>query len=138
MVTHLIFIEHDQHGIIKSSLSAVTAARLLKGDVHGIILGKNINKVALELAHYVDKLHVGEHDGLEYRLAQPYAKVIAHVAKKIAASHIWASATVAGKDMMPRVAIRLNAAMASDIQEVISENTFSRPVWAGDRNISRT
>jgi electron transfer flavoprotein alpha subunit len=52
----------------------------------------------------------------------------------MSATHVWASATVTGKDFMPRVAIRLNAGMASDIQAVISENTFSRLVWAGDLN----
>ncbi|HXW52486.1 MAG TPA: electron transfer flavoprotein subunit alpha/FixB family protein, partial [Myxococcota bacterium] len=134
MATHLIFVEHDQNGIKKSSLSAVTAAKKMGGELHGILLGKNVKALAREFCPYVDKVHFGEHEGLEHRLAQPYAKVMSDVAKQIGASHVWASATVAGKDLMPRVAIRLNAGMASDIQAVISENTFSRPVWAGDLN----
>ncbi len=134
MAKHLIFVEHDQNGIKKSSLSAITAAKKIGGEVHGVLLGKSVNTLAHEFSRYVDKVHFGEHEGLEFRLAQPYARVIADVAKQVLATHIWASATVAGKDLMPRVATRLNAAMASDIQEVISENTFSRPVWAGDLN----
>lgn len=132
MATHLIFVEHDGDGIKKSSLSAVTAARKIGGHIHGIILGKGIKKIADELSHYVDDVQSCEHDGLQHRLAQPFAKVIADVAKLTKASHIWASATVAGKDIMPRVAMRLNAAMASDIDTVVSENSFRRPVWAGD------
>ncbi len=134
MATHLVFVEHDQNGIKKSSLSAISAAKKIGGDIHSVILGKGIKAQAEELSKYVAKVHLGEHDGLQHRLAQPFAKVVADVAKKISASHVWASATVAGKDLMPRVAIRLNAAMASDIQGVVSENTFSRPVWAGDLN----
>lgn len=134
MAIHLIFVEHDDNGIKKSSLSAITAAKKLGGDLHGVILCKQGRAVAEELSHYVDVVHLGEHDGLEYRLAQPYAKVLSDVAKQISATHLWASATVAGKDLMPRVAMRLSAGMASDIQGVISEHTFSRPVWAGDLN----
>lgn len=134
MAIHLIFAEHDQHGLKKASLSALSAAKKIGGDIHGIILGKDAKHAASELAHYVSKVHLGEHDGLEHCLAQPFAKVLSDVAKKISATHIWAAATVAGKDLMPRVAMRLNAAMASDIQAVINDNTFSRPVWAGDLN----
>lgn len=134
MATHLIFVEHDQHGIKKSSLSAISAAKKIPGTVHGVVLGKNTKKFADELAHYVEHVHCGDHEGLEHRLAQPFAKVLTDVAKKVSATHVWASATVAGKDLMPRVAMRLNAGMASDIQEVISDGVFSRPVWAGDLN----
>jgi len=134
MAKHLIFVEHDQHGIRKSSLSAIAAAKKLGGELHALILGKTVKDVASSLRHYVDTVHFGEHDGLQYRLAQPYAKVVADVAKQTASTHVWASATVAGKDLMPRVAMRLNAGMASDIQGVISESTFSRPTWAGDLN----
>lgn len=134
MATHLVFVEHDGQGIKKSSLSAIAAAKKIGGDIHGVILGKSAKKAAEDLSSYVSTVHLGEHDGLEHRLAQPYAKVISDVAKKISATHLWASATVAGKDLMPRVAIRMNAAMASDIAGVISESTFLRPVWAGDLN----
>lgn len=134
MVKHLIFIEHDGKNVNRSSLSAICAARKIPGEVHGLILSKNGQDIANELARYVDKVYLGEHDGLEYRLAQPYAKVIADLAQKLSISHVWSSATVAGKDLMPRVAMRLNAGMASDIEKVVSENTFIRPVWAGDLN----
>lgn len=132
MATHLIFAEHDENGLKKSTLSAVAAAAKIGGDVQGVVLGKGVNKVAEQLAQYCSKVHWCEHDGLLHRLAQPYAKVVADVAKKANATHIWAAATVAGKDLFPRVAIRLNAGMASDIQGVTSESVFTRPVWAGD------
>lgn len=134
MAKHLIFVEHDGHALKRSSLSAIAAAKKIGGEIHAMVLGKGIKSVANDLAQYADKVHVGEHDGLEHTLAQPYAKVIADLAKKLQASHVWASATVAGKDLMPRVAMRLSAGMASDIQQVVDESNFVRPVWAGDLN----
>ncbi|MCA9507136.1 MAG: electron transfer flavoprotein subunit alpha/FixB family protein [Myxococcales bacterium] len=132
MAIHLIFAEHDENGIKKSTLSSITAAQKIGGEIHGVVLGKNIAKQAQEFSHYCDKVHMCEHDGLAHRLAQSYSKVISDVAKNINATHVWASATVAGKDIFPRVAVRLNAAQASDIQEVVNESSFIRPVWAGD------
>lgn len=134
MPKHLVWIEHDDKGIKKSSLVAIEAARKIGGDIHGVLLGSNLSHKSHELAYYVQHVHVGEHEGLNHKLAQPYAKVLADVAHKISASHVWAAASIAGKDLMPRVAIRLNAGMAADIQEIINDTTFIRPVWAGDIN----
>ncbi|MEI6806112.1 MAG: electron transfer flavoprotein subunit alpha/FixB family protein, partial [Myxococcaceae bacterium] len=129
---HLIVAEHDGIHFKKATLSALTAAQKIPGACHGLILGKNIKAFAEEFAKNISEVHVAEHDGLVHRLAQPYAKVIADVAKSIGATHIWAAATAAGKDVMPRVAVRLDAAMASDIQGVLDTNTYQRPMWAGD------
>ena len=132
MATHLIVAEHLDGKLFKGTLSAVAAAQKAGGDVQGLVLGKGVKGVADELAKYVGKVHYAEHDGLENRLAQPYAKVIADVAKSLGATHVWAAASAAGKDIFPRVAARLDAAMASDIQEVVDDKTFKRPMWAGN------
>lgn len=134
MAKHIIYFEHDENGLKKSSLCALSAAQKVGGDIHGVLLGKGLEKASSELSSYVDQIHVGEHDGLMHSLAQPYAQVVADMAKKIQATHVWAAASVFGKDFMPRVAMRLEAGMASDIQGVISDSIFSRPVWAGDLN----
>lgn len=129
---HLVFVEHEEGVLKRSTLSAVSAARKLGGDIFSVVLGKGVHNVAQEMSHYVKKTFHGEHDGLAHRLAQPYAKVIADAANLCQATHVWAAATVAGKDLMPRVAVRLDAGMASDIQDVKDEKTYLRPVWAGD------
>jgi len=132
MATHLIFAEHEHNTLKRSTLSAISAAKKIGGDIYGVVLGHGAKKVADELAQYCSKVHLCDHEGLAHRLAQPYAKIVSDVAKFSGASHLWAAATVAGKDLFPRVAIRLNAGMASDIQSVINESSFIRPVWAGD------
>lgn len=129
---HLIVAEHDGTHLKHSTLSAVTAAQKIPGACHGLVLGKNIKNIADAFAKHIPQVHLAEHDNLEHRLAQSYAKVIADVAKSIGATHVWAAATAAGKDVMPRVAVRLNAAMASDVQAILDVNTYKRPMWAGD------
>lgn len=132
MATHLVVAEYNLGKLFKGTLSAVTAARKVGGDVHALVLGKGTSGIAEKLAKYVAKVHHAEADALEHRLAQPWAKVIADVAKAVGATHVWAAASAAGKDLMPRVAARLDAAMASDILEVLDETTFKRPMWAGN------
>ena len=132
MATNLVVVEHSNGKLIKATLSAVAAANKVGGDVHALVLGKNVAEAAQAIAPYVKQVHTGEHKDVAERVAQPYAKVVADVAKSIGATHVWAAATAAGKDFMPRVAARLDAAMASDISAVIDDKTFQRPMWAGN------
>lgn len=132
MATHLILIEHDGISINKATRCALSAAQKLTGDCVGLVLGKATAVAKNDAARYFEKVLVVDDDALEHRLADCYAQVTAVVAQQIQASHVWAGATVAGKDCLPRIAVRLNAAMASDVQEVVNENVFKRPMWAGD------
>ncbi len=132
MATHLVVVEHQNGKFVKASLAAVAAAAKVGGDVHALVMGQGVADIAKAIAPFVKKVHVAEHAGLKDRLAQPYAKVTADLAKTLGASHVWAAATSAGKDFMPRVAIRLDAGMASDISAVVDDKTFKRPMWAGN------
>lgn len=132
MASHLIVAEHDSKHIKKATLSAITAARAISDQCHGLVIGKDVKAIAEDFAAYVGKVHVVEHESLAHALAQPYAKVVAEVAKSIGATHVWAASSAFGKDLMPRVAERMSAGMASDIQAVVDEKTFKRPMWAGD------
>jgi electron transfer flavoprotein alpha subunit len=132
MATHLIVVEHQAGKLVKASLAAVAAAQTVGGDIHAVVLGQGVGDVAQATAPFVKKVHVAEHAGLKDRLAQPWAKAIADLAASIGATHVWAAATGAGKDLMPRVAARLDAAMASDVSQVVDEKTFKRPMWAGN------
>lgn len=132
MATHLIVAEHTGGKLVKATLAAVTAAQKVGGTIHAIVLGQGIADVAKELAPYAATVHTAEHAGVKERAAQPWAKVIADAATAVGATHVWAAATGAGKDLMPRVAIRLDAGMASDISAVVDESSFKRPMWAGN------
>ncbi len=130
MATHLIVAETASGKLVKATLAAIAAAQKVGGDIHALVLGAA--DAAKDLTDFCKVVHTADHDGLKNRAAQPYAKVIADAAKAISATHVWAAATGAGKDVMPRVAARLDAGMASDISAVLSENTFKRPMWAGN------
>ncbi len=132
MATHLVVVEHQNGKLVKATLACFSAASKLGGDVHAVVLGQGVGEVAKAVAPFAKKVHVAEHAALKDRLAQPWAKVVADVAKSVGASHVWAAASSAGKDLMPRVAIRLEAGMASDISDVVDEKTFKRPMWAGN------
>lgn len=132
MALHLIVAEHTGGKLVKATLAAFAAAQKIPGDIHAIVLGQGIAGIAAELTPFAKTAHTAEHAGLKDRAAQPYAKVIADAAKALGATHIWAAATGAGKDILPRVAARLEAGMASDISAVLSDTTFKRPMWAGN------
>src|SRR3954468_20577616 len=106
MALHLIVVEHENKKLVKATLSAVAAASKIPGELHALVLGKGFADVSAAIAPYVKVVHQGEHDGLQNRLAQPWAKVTADLAKHIGATHVWGAATGAGKDLMPRVAAR--------------------------------
>jgi electron transfer flavoprotein alpha subunit len=132
MTVHLVVAEHDGKTVKKTTLHALAAAKKLPGTCYGVVIGNGAKQAADAFAAYVGKVFLVENEQLAHRIAQPFAKVISDVAKNVNATHVWAPATVAGKDMMPRVAVRLNAGMASDICAVVDEKTFMRPMWAGD------
>lgn len=132
MVAHLIVAEHDGKHIKKATLSALAAAQKIPGQIHGLVIGKGVKALAEDFAAYAGKVLLVEDDSLTHALAQPYAKVIAEVAQSLGVTHVWAASSAFGKDLMPRVAERLNAGMASDALEVIDEKTFKRPMFAGD------
>ncbi|MBK7862279.1 MAG: electron transfer flavoprotein subunit alpha/FixB family protein [Archangiaceae bacterium] len=130
MATVLVVVEAQPDGQLKkATLNAITAARQL-GDVHAVVLAKDASALAAEVKDYVKVVHAGSGAHLEHYLAENWAPAVADVAKSINAEWVGAAATQQGRDLMPRVAARLNAAMASDIMAV-NGATLTRPMWAG-------
>jgi electron transfer flavoprotein alpha subunit len=139
MSTVLVVAEHLDGALRKTSLSAVKAgkqlAELTGGKWHTLLLGSGIGSVATELAAYGgEAVHVADSAGLKDALAQPYSQVIAQVARQIGADIVLAAATTTGKDILPRVAGKLGAGMASDVLSFEAQGgsvVFRRPMWAG-------
>jgi electron transfer flavoprotein alpha subunit len=101
------------------------------GKVTLLVLGSGVGKVAEEAAKYGDVL-VADSPKLEHYLAETYAPIVAEAAKKIGASHVAATSTSQGKDLLPRVAALLDAALVSDAIAVVSATQFKRPLMAGN------
>jgi len=66
----------------------------------------------------------------EHGLAENVAPLVVKLAEHY--SHLLATATTSGKNLMPRVAALLDVMQLSDISAVVSPDTFVRPIYAGN------
>ncbi|HKJ51491.1 MAG TPA: FAD-binding protein [Gammaproteobacteria bacterium] len=131
-MTNLVIVEHDNNEVAAATLHAVTAAREIGGDIHLLVAGENCGAVA-EAAAKIDGVAVVKHAD-DARFAHAMAENLASLVVELAGdySHLLASATTFGKNLMPRAAALLDIAQISDIVEVKSADTFVRPIYAGN------
>ncbi|HEY9348232.1 MAG TPA: FAD-binding protein, partial [Inquilinus sp.] len=78
----------------------------------------------------VAKVLLAEAPALEHQLAEAVAPLVVDLAKGY--SHVLATATSAGKNLMPRVAALLDVQQISEITAVDTPDTFERPIYAGN------
>ena len=128
----LVIAEHDNQSLKEATLSTVTAATRIGGDVDVLVAGKGCGAVAEAAARIagVRKVLVADDDAYANALAEPLANLVI----KLAAGYdaILSPATTTGKNFMPRVAAALDVAQISDIIAVESADTFQRPIYAGN------
>ena len=110
----------------------MTAATELGGDVHVLVAGNGCSAVADEAAKVsgVAKVLLVEDALYGDMLAENVAALIVSLADSYDA--IVAAATSAGKNILPRVAALLDVGQISEIVEIISPDTFVRPIYAGN------
>lgn len=128
----LIIAEHDHQSIKPVTLNVVTAARKIDADVHVLVAGTDCGAAAEAAAkiHGVTKVLKTDAPELSHRLAENMAPLIESVAGNY--THIMAPATTFGKNVMPRVAAKLDTQQISDITAVHDADTFDRPIYAGN------
>jgi len=132
----LLLADHDSNHLSDQTAKALTAAsKIASGtgaDVHVLVAGSGA-KVAAEQASKlagVAKVLVADDASLANNLAEPLAALIVSLAGNY--DTIVAAATSVGKNVMPRVAALLDVAQVSEIIEVVSADTFKRPIYAGN------
>jgi electron transfer flavoprotein alpha subunit len=127
----LVWVEHDGKTVKDATLAVVTAAAKL-GDVDLLVAGSGVDAVAAEAAKIagVSTVLTADNAALEHPLAETVAPLIV----KLMADHdaFLAPATSNGKNIAPRVAALLDVMQISDILSVESEDTFTRPIYAGN------
>lgn len=131
-MTILIIAEHDHASLSEQTAKAVSAASQIGGDVHILVAGKNA-KAAADAAAKLDgvsKVLLAEGDEYAHRLAEPLAALAVSLAGDY--DTLMAPATTSGKNVMPRIAALLDVMQISDVIEVISADTFKRPIYAGN------
>ena len=128
----LLIVEHNNKELKAFTLNAATAASQIDGEVHALVIGNNCAdsaKAASELP-VVKKVLQVEAAHYENFIAENFAPVIVKLAESY--SHIVCSANTFGKNLMPRIAAKLDTSQVSDIIKVVSQDTFIRPIYAGN------
>ncbi|WP_020201001.1 electron transfer flavoprotein subunit alpha/FixB family protein [Cupriavidus sp. WS] len=131
-MTALVIAEHDNQSIKSATLNTVTAAVQCGGDVHVLVAGANAKAAAEAAAKIagVAKVLLADAPYFGDGLAENIAEQVLAIASDY--SHILAPATAYGKNILPRVAAKLDVAQLSDITKVDSPDTFERPIYAGN------
>jgi electron transfer flavoprotein alpha subunit len=128
----LVIAEHDNQSLKIATLNAVAAALQISPEVDILVAGNGTDGVAQAASQIAGVRKVIQVDApaLADQLAEPLAAQILSIAKNY--SHLLAAATANGKNVMPRVAAKLDVAQLSDITKVVSADTFERPIYAGN------
>ncbi|WP_064713810.1 electron transfer flavoprotein subunit alpha/FixB family protein [Rhizobium bangladeshense] len=131
-MTILLLADHDGNHLSDQTAKALTAASQIGSDVHVLVAGKAAKAAADAAAKLsgVSKVLLAESDALANNLAEPLADLIVSLAGSY--DTIVSAATSVGKTVLPRVAALLDIAQISEIIEVVSPDTFKRPIYAGN------
>ncbi len=128
----LVVADHENGELKPGTASVVTAAAEIDADVHLLVAGAGLAAVAQAAAAVqgVAKVRVADAPLYAELLAEPMAELLRALSGEYAA--ILAVANTDGKNFMPRLAALLDVSQISDITEVLSPDTFVRPIYAGN------
>lgn len=128
----LVIAEHNNTSIKDTTLNTVSAATKLGSEIHLLVLGHSCaeaGKAATTIAG-VTKVLCCDDATYGHHLAENAAALIVSIAANY--SHIIAPSTTFGKNILPRVAALIDVAQVTDVIEIISSDTFKRPIYAGN------
>ena len=128
----LVVADHDNEIIKASTLVTVAAAAAIGGEIEVLVAGEkcvSAGEAAAKIAG-VSKVLVADNAVYAHALAENVAALVVELGANY--SHIMTATTTSGKNFMPRVAALLDVAQISDISGVVSEDTFERPIYAGN------
>jgi len=128
----LLLAELSGNALSPATAKALSAAKDLGGDVQILVVGSDV-KAAADAAAKLDgvaKVLVADAPQYAHGLAEEVSALILSIAGNYSA--IVAPATAFGKNILPRVAAKLDVMQLSDITKVVSPDTFERPIYAGN------
>ena len=128
----LVVADHDNESIKAPTLVSVAAAQQMGGDIDVLVAGSSCaaaGDAAAKIAG-VSKVLVADNAVYDHGVAENLAALVAEIGGNY--SHVVTSTSTTGKNFMPRVAALLDVAQISDISAVVSEDTFERPIYAGN------
>lgn len=128
----LIVVEHDNQVMQPSTRHVLTAALQLNEKPVLLVVGHNCQAVASEVATIEGVEAVWHVDDAcyEHQLAENVSQLVVALAPSF--TTILAASSTYGKNLLPRVAARLDVAQISDVMRIIDQNTFEHPIYAGN------
>ncbi len=135
MASVLIVAEHQRGRIKKATRSAITfgrrAAELLEAELRLLVIGHQVSAVVDQLRGFgAAGIQVADDPALAHGTAEVWGHVVAEAARICRAELVGMNSGTTGRDVMPRVAAKLNAGMASDVLG-FDGRCFTRAMWAG-------
>ena len=128
----LIIAEHDNKELKSTTLNAISASLSINADIDVIVIGYNCEEVANKVAKIenVKKVLLLDDSKYENPVAENIQPVILSVSDNY--SHIITPASTFGKNIMPCIAAKLDLSQISDVIKIENEDTFIRPIYAGN------
>ena len=128
----LVLAEHNNIEIKAATFNIIFAASKIDSNVEVLLIGSGCEKLANELSNcqYVQKVLLLDKPQYENSIAELYAPVIVALSENY--THIIGPATTFGKNIFPRVAVKLDISQISDVIKIIEKDTFVRPIYAGN------
>ena len=128
----LVVVEHDNEELKGATLNTITAAKEIDSEIDLLVAGFSCDSVADQACSIpgIGKVLIANSESYKNFLAENIGTLVSEVGKGY--SHILAAATSNGKNFMPRVAALLDVSQVSEIISVLSEDTFERPIYAGN------
>ncbi|MBM3467918.1 MAG: electron transfer flavoprotein subunit alpha/FixB family protein [Alphaproteobacteria bacterium] len=128
----LVIAEHNETTLRSATLNTIQAGLELAPQVTVFAAGQKIGPVVDVLSKIggVERVLKAEAPELFHQLAEPVTQALETVASQF--THILAPATTFGKNLLPRLAAKMNVMQISDLTKIISADTFERPIYAGN------
>lgn len=128
----LVLADHDQGSLAPATAHVIAAAGMLSPQIDILVAGADIARVATQAAAIsgVAKVRVAEDESLAHDPAEALTDLLQSLSTDY--THVIASAASVGRDVLPRLAARLDVMPITDIVAIRSPLSFDRPVYAGN------
>ena len=128
----LVLADLHEGQLAGATAHVVAAAQAIGGDIDVLVAGEGVQAAAEAAAKLdgVSKVRVADNAVYAHQLAEPMGALLAELADGY--THVLASASTTGKNVLPRLAALKDVSQLSDVIAVDSADTFKRPIYAGN------
>lgn len=127
-------MDHDNQNLSPITLSTITAAKKIGGDVTCLVAGPKIGHIVdtVAKAEGISKVLIAEDELFKGFLPERITPLVINSHKQFNFTHILAGGNAFGKNLIPRIAAKLDVSPISDIIGIKSSDTFIRTIYAGN------